>query len=81
MYKFLDIQKVPKPPQGGTEILNSLISIKETILIIEKFTVKKTTVPDGFASEFYHTLWDNIINSTQNLPLNRKGENISQFIL
>ena len=31
-YKSLDIKKVPKPPQDGTEVLNSLISIKETIL-------------------------------------------------
>lgn len=55
---------------------------KEIEFIIKKFSKEKYSGPDSFTGELYQTFKKRInTNSIQSFPENRRGMNISQFIL
>jgi dsRNA-specific ribonuclease len=61
MDKFLDKFQVPKLNQDQVNDLNSPISPKEIEAVINSLQVKKSPGPDGFSTEFYQTVKEDII--------------------
>ena len=56
MDKFLDTYNLRRLNQENIESLNSLIINNETESVISSLSTKKSLGPDGFTSEFYKTL-------------------------
>ena len=58
---FLDRYQVPKLNQDQINDLNSSISPKDIVAVINSLPTKKSPGPDGFSAEFYQTFKEDLI--------------------
>jgi hypothetical protein len=76
MDNFLDRYQVPKLNQDQINDLNSPISPKEIVAVVNSLPTKKSPGPDGLSAEFYQTFKEDLIPTLLKLFHNIETEGI-----
>ena len=82
MDKFLEKYNLPGLNQDEKEKMNGPITRTEIEIVIKKLPTDKSPGPDGFTSEFYQTVREELTPLLLKLfQKNCRGRNIPQLIL